>query len=79
VIAPVCCVPTIDFDPHGIVEFDVKCNLRRKKLHLPDLRIYDNPETPFNYTTFQKYSIRFERFVQNVERSVGRTQPITYI
>jgi hypothetical protein len=73
VLAHVCCVHSgIDFIPDGIVEFEAKCHLRKKKLHLPDLRIYADPETPFNYTTFQSYSIRFERFIHSVERSIRR-------
>ena len=63
VITHSCCVPTVNFEPDCIVEFGAKCNIRKKKLHFPDLRIYEEPETPFNYTTFQSYSIRFERFL----------------
>lgn len=67
VICPVCCVEHTEFDPDCVVEFGAKCNVRRRKLHLPDLRIYDsqgNPESPgFDYGKFQKYSILFERFI----------------
>jgi hypothetical protein len=75
VLCPVCCVKTTSFVPDGIVEFEARCNLRKKKLHLPDLRIHDTMESPFCYTTFQKYSIRFERFIESVERSLRRNIP----